>query len=94
MREGRENRKKSTASVLVFDRRSHEAFGTLKNVAFLTYTVTSGVKTALPRVGTSPGEISTSPGLVFPSPGLVPTIPGLVPMRRVLRFSPSDDDTP
>jgi hypothetical protein len=42
MREGRENRKKSTASVLVFDRRSHEAFGTLKNVAFLTYTVTSG----------------------------------------------------
>ncbi len=94
MREGRENRKKSIAPVLVSDQRSHESFGVLKNVVFLTYTVTTGVKTALPRVGTSPGEISTSPGLVFPNPGLVPTIPGLVPMRRVLRFPPSDDDIP
>jgi hypothetical protein len=93
MRKGRENRKKSTTPVLVSDRRSHEAFYVLTNVSFLTYTVTTLGKTTPPHVTTRPGEISTSPGKVSTSPGLVPTSPGLVPTRRVLRFSPSDDDT-
>jgi hypothetical protein len=87
MREGRENRKKSTAPASVFGRRSHEAFGALKKVTFLTYTVTTRVKTASPRVTTSSGENSTSPGEVSTSPGLVPT-------RRTLRFSPSGGDIP
>jgi hypothetical protein len=83
MRKGRENRKKSTAPASVFDRRSHEAFCALKIVTFLTYTVTTLMKTPTPRITTSPGENSTSPGLV-------PTSPGLVLSRHVLRFSPSD----
>jgi hypothetical protein len=87
MHEGRENRKKSTAPTSLFGRRSHEAFGVLKKVAFLTYTVTTGMKTAPPRVTKSSGEISTSPGEVSTSPGLVPT-------RRVLFFSSSGGDTP
>jgi hypothetical protein len=87
MHEGRENRKKSTAPTSLFGRRSHEAFGVLKKVAFLTYTVTTGMKTAPPRVTKSSGEISTSPGEVSTSPGLVTP-------RPALRFSPSGDNIP
>jgi hypothetical protein len=94
VREGRENRKKSTATASVSGRRSHEAFGVLKEVTFLTYTVTPREKTAPTRVTTSPEGNATSPGEVSTSPGLVLLSPGLVATRRTPRFSPSEDYTP
>jgi hypothetical protein len=79
VREGRENRKKSTGSDLASGRATHEAFRRVKKMPFLTYTGKRGGEAVAPRVGTSPGEVSTSPGLVSLSPGLIPTNPVVVP---------------
>jgi hypothetical protein len=73
VREGRENRKKSTAPGTGFEQRVHEAPANVKSTPFLPYTVKNAVSSGRSCGATGPGEVSTSPGLVAAGPGLVAT---------------------